>query len=794
MSQNVRQYLNDPDLMFRRFRCKIGEEDILDGEGNVVGKKPIYQKKWKKRIRKPDGTYGFIDYDKDSYKTGSGVYKSSAKNAMRVARTETNIAYRRADHERWQQMDFVLGKRIELSRSHPDEDICDTLAGEYPKDFVFDGWHPQCFCVVTPIMISDGDMSRITDMMAKGENWQAELARIQEKHSIKDYPENFKSWVKSNADKIEASRKRGTEPYFIQNNARVISGILNTGGEMALASQQIANQNHAEQVNKTANNVISVATNRFKDFSIDTTALDAAIKSGDPTIVQAETRSLALQLSQKQKQLKKTASNVLEVASKYKDLKGASDTTSLSDIMKTNNVSAINVQTRALAQRVKTIKQKLNVMGDVLYNVDDWARIYTIKELKDAHNAVQAMYEKLIGKSLKEIRAALAYEVQWKKDHSKYSTDKVVQQAYEERVKRLDEAIKWQDIKQVFKEYQTKFAAIFPTLLRDLSEAIAAKNISIAQTCISALKPWDKVISERINLSVTLGSANIGLLKDVDNAIRAKDITAASDALTKLNKFKDIIIQRSIIATVIESEYPTLLTELDDAISKNKPVVAKKAIDVLKRWSKVIEQLKKSEAAKPTEELKTLIAELKKYINAKKINEAEGLANKIKPFTMSALEAYCDKHYTEDFTVSSQESYDIVMRQMGKVTQLTWQNASSEEKKAFVDYCGSHSGEILRNIASGKKNRRADCIDRVMAQIKYPHDIVLRSGQNFCMAEYIFNADFRRLLEEDKINELNAKYAGLIGRMWRICRRHSMNTVVLEKILNFTSSAPRELH
>lgn len=35
------------------------------------------------------------------------------------------MAYRRADHERWQQMDFVLGIKIELSNQHPVTDICD---------------------------------------------------------------------------------------------------------------------------------------------------------------------------------------------------------------------------------------------------------------------------------------------------------------------------------------------------------------------------------------------------------------------------------------------------------------------------------------------------------------------------------------------------------------------------------------------------------------------------------------------------------------------------------------------
>lgn len=214
MSQDVRQYLNDPDLMFRRFRYK----DPETGE---------WKKKWKKRIRKPDGTFGFVDCDRDSYRTGQGVYKSSAKNAMRVARTETNIAYRRADNKRWSQMDFVLGQRVQLSGDHPKKDICDKLQGDYPKDFVFDGWHPQCFCYVTPITLPPEETAHLTEMMLKGEDWRAELERLKRGREITSYPENFKSWVRSNAENIAEARARGTEPYFIRNNATAIDKILN---------------------------------------------------------------------------------------------------------------------------------------------------------------------------------------------------------------------------------------------------------------------------------------------------------------------------------------------------------------------------------------------------------------------------------------------------------------------------------------------------------------------------------------------------------------------------------------
>lgn len=218
MSREVRQYLNDPDLMFKRFRYKKGE----DAEGN-----PIYGRKWKKRVKdEATGKYKWIDYDRDSYKTGAGVYKSSAKNAMRLTRTETNIAYRRADHERWMQEEFVIGQRIRLSNRHPRKDICDKLQGDYPKDFVFDGWHPQCFCYAVPILLPDEETDFMEDWFLEGKDWEGELKRRADARMIKDYPEGFKDWVSEHADDIKAARQRGTEPYFIRENAKVIDRFM----------------------------------------------------------------------------------------------------------------------------------------------------------------------------------------------------------------------------------------------------------------------------------------------------------------------------------------------------------------------------------------------------------------------------------------------------------------------------------------------------------------------------------------------------------------------------------------
>lgn len=76
--------------------------------------------------------------------------------SIRLARNEINIAYRTAEQERWKQFDFILGYKIKLSGSHPAKDICDDLQGDYPVEFKFTGWHPNCYAEGTDVYTNDG--------------------------------------------------------------------------------------------------------------------------------------------------------------------------------------------------------------------------------------------------------------------------------------------------------------------------------------------------------------------------------------------------------------------------------------------------------------------------------------------------------------------------------------------------------------------------------------------------------------------------------------------------------------
>ena len=98
-------------------------------------------------------------------------------------------------------MDFVIGYEVKRSgRIYPCP-VCESLTGQYPKDFQFVGWHPSCRCYVIPILQTDD------------EYWNKDFSR-----QVSESPDNFKEWLESNKERISAADQRGTLPYFLKDN------------------------------------------------------------------------------------------------------------------------------------------------------------------------------------------------------------------------------------------------------------------------------------------------------------------------------------------------------------------------------------------------------------------------------------------------------------------------------------------------------------------------------------------------------------------------------------------------
>jgi len=179
IAKDVRQYLNEPDKLFRRVRDKNGKLQLSKAA--------------------------------KQYKPGTGVYRSSRKNAQRLTRTEINMAYREADHDRWQDLDFVVGYEVRRSNNTVGCDICSSLVGRYPKTFKFRGFHPNCKCNCITILASKQEMDEIIDKIASG----GSNSGFKSKEGIYKMPENYTSWVKANEKKLLRAKNPA---YWIKDN------------------------------------------------------------------------------------------------------------------------------------------------------------------------------------------------------------------------------------------------------------------------------------------------------------------------------------------------------------------------------------------------------------------------------------------------------------------------------------------------------------------------------------------------------------------------------------------------
>lgn len=176
LARKIKHTLNDPDKLFRRVR---------DKHGNLV-----------------------LSKNAQAFHPGQGVYRSAHKNALRLASNEINTAYRQAEQLRIQGNNDVVGQKINLSAQHKVYDICDELAGSYPKDFNWSSWHVGCKCFRTMILKSQ------TELITEINNGQ-KLAPESSQNFVGQLPDNFHSWLSENRVTLD---KRKSKPYFLEEN------------------------------------------------------------------------------------------------------------------------------------------------------------------------------------------------------------------------------------------------------------------------------------------------------------------------------------------------------------------------------------------------------------------------------------------------------------------------------------------------------------------------------------------------------------------------------------------------
>lgn len=353
------------------------------------------------------------------------------------------MAYRQSDHLRWMQLDFVTGMKIELSNNHtvkdphgkgvlPLYDICDELAGNYPKDFKFVGWHPQCRCHATPIL---RPLDEIDQGVADSEgNWKS----LPSSSEVKDTPKNFQDYMRANEERF--ARWKST-PYYLKDNPqwvdkalhpekyKVIALVLDDATQKRLTDFEMYGFNHQ------GSTLFNDALNRAKEA-----VLKGQQEAFDKAMAEMEARMKKNEASNAQKAAKRAAAKIDPIEEARKKML-ADDLATFTDAQRKNiaELEAALKQKKGLRMDYKeanTGKENPNYRKDKQYKVNCQTctvihelrrRGFNVEAVGNNHGSVWKVYKKQgvgssiegyrIGKWLKEdgTPAKPYYASQWER-------------------------------------------------------------------------------------------------------------------------------------------------------------------------------------------------------------------------------------------------------------------------------------------------------------------------------------------------------------------------------------------
>ena len=159
-----------------------------------------------------------------AYHPGRGVYRSSYKNALRLTATENNMAYRTADHERWNDLDFVIGMEIKAQRQPPHRGHLRRDVRSVPQDLQVCGLASVLPLLRRAKLADEDEFIARQQALIDGE----ELPQGTYTGEVTEMPECFTQWVQQNAERIETAK---AQPYFIQDNRTAVDKALRSNFE-----------------------------------------------------------------------------------------------------------------------------------------------------------------------------------------------------------------------------------------------------------------------------------------------------------------------------------------------------------------------------------------------------------------------------------------------------------------------------------------------------------------------------------------------------------------------------------
>ena len=422
LSRDLRQNLQDPNRLFRRVR---------DKRGNLQLSKAA-----------------------KAFHPGQGVYRSSYKNAMRLTRSEINMAYREADHLRWQQLDFVVGFEVHRSNHEPKCKcvLCERLVGKYPKWFRFKGWHPQCLCYATAILMDEDDFDKQELSDLKSALKGTEYRKLSAKNEVTELPDGFKDWVAENEAK---QANWASTPYFIKDNfvdGDLSKGLVYVKEEKPLTLLEKAAIRHA---NRTSEQVEAIQK-RWEERK------------------------------QKHALIRQEAQGVLDTAKDYSEVDFSALQTAIDagDIVKMQSIA------KEVEKVIGEMQKQEEALSNLIPNVHEWHKQFTLDELKGVYSAVEKKLASWDGLTLQEQSKKLKFEAEeyFGTDkygaQTKYKTWGVAQDAYKMHLDKVQYKIDKQEIEasvsHSFSFAQKTKSAKVKQLVADL-QSLLENNATVAE-------------------------------------------------------------------------------------------------------------------------------------------------------------------------------------------------------------------------------------------------------------------------------------------------------------------------
>lgn len=465
LSRDLRQNLQDPDRLFRRVR---------DKRGNLQLSKAA-----------------------KAFHPGRGVYRSSYKNAMRLTRSEINMAYRESDHLRWQQLDFIVGFEVHRSNREPQFKckLCDRLVGCYPKWFKYKGFHPQCMCYATPILMDeeDFDNQELSDLKSalKG----TEYKKYSAKNAVTDLPEEFKKWVEENAPR---QRYWKSTPYFIKDNF--------VDGDLTKGLRYIPNVKPLTLLEK------------------------AAIRHEKRTPEQVQAIQKRWQeRKQKHALIKQEAQGVLDTAKDYNEV----DFSALQNAIDSGDIGKMQSITREVEKVVLEMQKQEEMLASIIPDVHEWHKQFTISELQGVYKAIEDKLASWEGLTLEKQLSKLKFEVSYVEDPSafkpgakKHSTWAVAQAAYLKKVNAVEYKLAVESISNDLPAIEGYISQYPKTkklkgLLDDVKKAISSESgIDVIKSKMaSAQTEYEKKVAEQAKKEAKTGQIMLAELSSEERKV-----------------------------------------------------------------------------------------------------------------------------------------------------------------------------------------------------------------------------------------------------------------------------------